>query len=420
MKRQAILVGVNVNRNQEDFEYNMMELENLANACEIEVRGQVTQNLPHMNRTQYVGSGKVEEIRLLVEEAEANLVIADDELSPSQIRNLESELDCEVIDRTMLILEIFSNRAKTKESKMQVEAARLKYMLPRLVGMREDLGRQGGGVGLNNRGSGETKIELDRRKIEEKISALNKELLKFSEHRKTQRKQRKKNNMPVVSLVGYTNAGKSTLMNSMLDTFQDDSDKKVFEKDMLFATLETSVRKVNIRDGMRILLTDTVGFINKLPHHLVNAFRSTLEEVIEADLLLHVIDSSNPHHEEQKKLTEEILNQLGANGIPVIYVYNKADLCGLQMPSVQDNCIQISAKRKMGLEELTNMLSARLFADMHKCEFLVPYTKGEIVSYFTENSHVLFTDYKEEGTQLIVECSGLDAEKYEQYRVSQN
>ncbi|MDQ0272658.1 GTPase HflX [Cytobacillus purgationiresistens] len=415
MKRKAILVGANVSQTQVDFDYSMQELENLAEACGVEVLGHIVQNLHQVNKKHYVGAGKVEELGLFINEAEANIVIADDELSPSQIRNLESALDCEVIDRTMLILEIFANRAKTKESKLQVESARLKYMLPRLVGMREDLGRQGGGVGLNNRGSGETKIELDRRKIEEKISALNKDLVKLADHRKTQRKQRKKNDIPVVSLVGYTNAGKSTLMNVMLNTLHEEPSKQVFAKDMLFATLETSVRNVKLKDHRSFLLTDTVGFINKLPHHLVKAFRSTLEEVIEADLLLHVIDSSNPYHEEQRKLTEDILSQLGAGNIPVVYVYNKVDLIGRTTPLVDEGKVYLSAKQRIGMEELTEIITNEVLAELMKCEFLIPYVNGEIVSYFTENSTVLSTEYKEEGTHIIVECQKEDAEKFNHY-----
>src|SRR5690625_2929439 len=265
-KNRMVIVGVNVNREQEVFNYSMQELGNLAAACNLEVVDEVTQNMEQLNKKHYIGAGKMQELHDMVQVNQATAVIFDDELSPSQIRNLEKALKCEVLDRTMLILEIFARRAKTKESKLQVEIARLKYMLPRLVGMRESLGRQGGGAGLKNRGAGETKLELDRRKIEEKIAQLNRELEKLVDQRETQRKRRNQNGLPIVSLVGYTNAGKSTIMNTMLDLMDQGNDKMVFEKDMLFATLETSVRRVRSSMNRTFLLTDTVGFINKLPH----------------------------------------------------------------------------------------------------------------------------------------------------------
>ncbi|MBS4219931.1 GTPase HflX [Bacillus sp. FJAT-49711] len=412
MERKAIVVGVNRNSSAESFAHSMEELCNLAQACDVLVLGEITQNLHHFDKTYYVGSGKVEELLALIEETEANIVIFDDELSPSQIRNLEGKLDCKVIDRTMLILEIFASRAKTKESQLQVEIARLNYMLPRLVGSRESLGRQGGGSGLKNRGAGETKLELDRRKIEIKIASLSKELEQLVARRKIQRKQREKNEIPVVSLVGYTNAGKSTLMNVLLD--HSGLEKHVFEKDMLFATLETSVRKITLTNSKEFLLTDTVGFIKKLPHHLVKAFRSTLEEVTEADLLLHVIDYSNPHHEEQKELTNKVLQDIGVENIPMIYAYNKSELLDGPFPPHED-CVYISAKTGKGMEECIQLISKQIFNDYISCEMLIPYTDGTVLSYFNEHSQIIATDYEEDGTKLIVECKKADAEKYHQY-----
>ncbi|MBS4190601.1 GTPase HflX [Bacillus sp. FJAT-49705] len=415
MERKAILVGVNVNNNQEDFVYSMQELGNLTAACNVNVLGKMTQNLNQVNKSHYIGTGKIQELHNLLKEKDADMVICDDELSPSQIRNLESELECEVIDRTMLILDIFASRAKTRESQLQVEVARLKYMLPRLIGMREFLGRQGGGAGLKNRGAGETKLELDRRKVEEKIAKLTKELEKLVAQRKTQRKKRTKNEIPVVSLVGYTNAGKSTIMNAMLEKFSRGADKQVIEKNMLFATLETSVRKIKLKNNKTFLLTDTVGFINKLPHHLVKAFRSTLEEVIEADLLIHVIDYSNPYHEEQKKLTNHVLADIGIKDIPIIYAYNKADLMEGSFPSIHHDRVYLSAKNRIGLDQLSQLISNQIFDDYINCEFLIPYSEGEVVSYFNEQSHVLTTEYEASGTLLKVDCRKADAEKYQQY-----
>ena len=305
---KAVLVGVNL-RNDLHFDYSIEELGNLAEALDVEVVGVVTQNLERINPSHYVGTGKIEEIKHFYEAADANLVIFDDELSPSQIRNLERDLECKVIDRTMLILDIFARRAKSKEAQMQVELAQLQYMLPRLVGLRDSLSRQGGGTGggFKNRGAGETKLELDRRKIEDQIAKLHKELESVKEQRETQRKQRRKSEIPIVSIVGYTNAGKSTIMNQLLNKIDQEDHKQVFEKDMLFATLETSVRQISLPDNKSFLLTDTVGFVSKLPHHLVKAFRSTLEEARDADLLLHVVDASNDENQYMMEITNNTL-----------------------------------------------------------------------------------------------------------------
>ncbi|MGG0276728.1 GTPase HflX [Bacillus rhizoplanae] len=412
--QKAILVGVNLN-NQSDFEYSMEELANLAEACDVEVVGQVTQNLHRVNPSHYIGTGKIEEVSAFVKEADANMVIFNDELSPSQIRNLEEDLECKVIDRTILILDIFAQRAKTKEAQLQVEVAHLQYMMPRLIGLRESLGRQSGGVGTRNKGVGEKKLELDRRKIEEQIAALNKELEALTLHRQTQRKQRKKNEVPVVSLVGYTNAGKSTTMNAMLEMFNGSEEKQVFEKDMLFATLETAVRNIQLPDNKSFLLTDTVGFVSKLPHHLVKAFRSTLEEVAEADLLIHVVDYANPNYEHLIDITNQTLKQIGVENIPTIYAYNKADVMDIEIPKVQDNRVYLSAKQKVGMDELVQMIRTQIYQDYIQCEMLIPYDQGQLISYFNEHAHVLSTDYENEGTKITVECKTSDFEKYKKY-----
>jgi len=414
--RKAILVGVNTGESQEDFLYSMEELENLAEACNITSVATITQNLQRVHQAFYVGKGKLDELKAIVAETEVDLVIFDDELSPSQIRNLEEGLNCEVKDRTMLILDIFAERAKTKESQLQVEVARLKYMMPRLIGSANHLSRQGGGggTGLKNRGAGETKLELDRRKIEIRIASLSKELEKMVEIRHTQRRLRQKNQLPVVSLVGYTNAGKSTIMNALVERFNKDVDKKVFEKDMLFATLETSVRKIQLETKQELLLTDTVGFINKLPHHLVKAFRSTLEEATEADLLVHVIDYSNPHYENHRKLTNSLLKEIGVQDIPMIYVFNKVDLTSHEYPLVIEDEVYLSAKGS-GIDQLLEVIKSHIFHDFVKCELLIPYSKGQIVSYFNNRYPVISMEYEENGTKLVVECSQADADKYNEY-----
>ncbi|MDA2256469.1 GTPase HflX [Bacillus cereus group sp. MYBK163-2] len=414
--QRAVLVGVNLG-NEDDFAYSMEELTNLAEACDVEVIGQVTQNLQRVNPSHYIGKGKIEEVAAYVQEIDANMVIFNDELSPSQIRNLEEDLDCKVIDRTILILDIFAQRAKTKEAQLQVEVAHLQYMMPRLIGLRESLGRQSGGVGTKNKGVGEKKLELDRRKIEEQISVLNKDLEALVAQRQTQRKQRKKNEIPVVALVGYTNAGKSTTMNAMLEIYNGTEEKQVFEKDMLFATLETSVRNIDLPDNKSFLLTDTVGFVSKLPHHLVKAFRSTLEEVAEADLLIHVVDYANPNYEQLINITNETLKKIGVENIPTIYAYNKSDMVDVEIPKVQEDRVYLSAKKHVGIEELVEMIRSHIYKEYTKCEMLIPYDQGQVVSYFNNHAHVLSTSYENEGTKLQIECKTSDYEKYKHFAI---
>ncbi|WP_410513138.1 GTPase HflX [Paenibacillus sp. BR2-3] len=411
IQQEAIIVGVQL-QNKTNFAYSMEELRNLAAACDIKVTGELSQKASRINPTHYIGTGKIQELAALLEEKEATIVIFNDELSPSQIRNLESALDQQVIDRTILILNIFAERAKTKEAQLQVEVAQLQYMLPRLTGLRESLGRQGGGSGLTNRGAGETKLELDRRRIEERILVLQTELQQQVARRQIQRKQRHKNEVPVVCLVGYTNTGKSSLMNVMVDTYHPGSHKQVFAKDMLFATLETSVRSIELPDHKTFLLTDTVGFVSQLPHHLVKAFRSTLEEVTEADLLIHVVDYSDPEYKQHMAVTDETLKALGADHIPTIYAYNKADLTDQPYPLVQDNSVYLSAKLKRGIDELTGLIRAHVFTDYIQCEILVPFDRGGVVSYFNEHAHVQSVSYEETGTRLKLECRVADFEKF--------
>ncbi|WP_445478635.1 GTPase HflX [Lysinibacillus irui] len=413
---KAILVGVNL-RNDEHFDYSMEELQNLAEALHVEVVGIVTQNLERVTPSHYVGTGKIEEIKNFYEEAQANLVIFNDELSPSQIRNLERDLATKVIDRTMLILDIFGRRAKTREAQMQVELAQLQYMLPRLVGLHASLSRQGGGTGggFKNRGAGETKLELDRRKIEDQIAKIKKDLEHVKEQRETQRKQRRKNALPVVSIVGYTNAGKSTIMNQLLTQIGQEEHKQVFEKDMLFATLETSVRQIELPDKKTFLLTDTVGFVSKLPHHLVKAFRSTLEEARDADLLLHVVDVSNAEHAFMMDVTNETLKAVGVEDIPTVYVYNKADIANVPYPVVSGDNIWISAKQGIGLEELLQLVRQHIFSHYVTCDMLIPYDQGNVVSYLNEHASVFNTSYEEDGTLLSLEVKTSDYAKYQQY-----
>lgn len=356
-RERALLLGVNLH-DGEDFERSMEELSALTKACEMEPVGNIVQNLAKPYQVLYMGKGKLLEVKEYLEEADIDVLIFDRSLTPTQLRNLQEMLDRPILDRTTLILEIFAVRAKTREAKLQVESARLQYVLPRLVGMHKALSRQGGGSGLANKGAGEKKLELDRRRIEKRIQELSKELNKIERERITQQKRRQKSPIPRVALVGYTNAGKSTLMNRMLDQYTRDASKKVLEKDMLFATLDTTVRRIQTSPQKAFLLSDTVGFIHHLPAGLVKAFRSTLEEAKEADLLLHVLDCSDEAFLEQRKVTEETLKELGAGDIPVIYVYNKADRCmeAGTFPVIRRERIYLSARTGQGITELTEMI----------------------------------------------------------------
>lgn len=419
-QQKAIIVGVELQNASSQFAYSMEELRNLAAACYIEVVASLSQKADRVNSSHYIGTGKIQELNALVEEHDAQVVIFNDELSHSQIRNLESSLEITVIDRTILILDIFAERAQTKEAQLQVEVARLQYMLPRLVGLRESLGRQGGGSGLKNRGAGETKLELDRRRIEDRIAVLQADLEKLVARRQIQRKQRQKNEVPVVCLVGYTNTGKSSLMNALIEKYNHNSapDKQVFVKDMLFATLETSVRSIDLPDNRSFLLTDTVGFISQLPHHLVKAFRSTLEEVTEADLLVHVVDYAHSDYGQMIAVTKDTLKALGAEHIPTLYVYNKCDLTEHPYPRVEDNQLYMSVKEEQGLDELISLIRAHIFMDYIECEILIPYSKGHLVSYFNEHAHIHETIYEEEGTRMKLECRQADYTKYQNDFVS--
>ena len=371
---RALLAGVHLgNNSQEEFARSMEELKSLAAACYMEPVAVVTQNLDDINKALYLGKGKVQEIKETAVSFQADVVVFDDALTPSQLSNLQRELRMPVLDRTTLILDIFAIRARTREAKLQVESARLKYLLPRLVGMHEALTRQGGTSGsMSSRGAGEKKLELDRRRIEKRIAQLNRELKEVSAEREIQRKKRQAARIPLVAMVGYTNAGKSTIMNAMVDKYVKDDEKKVLEKDMLFATLDTTVRQICTGNNQDFLLSDTVGFIHKLPHHLVKAFHATLEEVQNADLLLQVVDVSDPHHKEQMVTTQELLTQLHAADVPMITVYNQADRCEQPVEYPKRNGadkVCICAKEESSLKLLVQMIVEQVYKDYVSAEF---------------------------------------------------
>lgn len=420
-KDLAILVGVNLGTDP-GFDRSMEELKELTKACDMEVVCMHTQNLPSPNTAYYVGSGKVEEIRESLTLYQANTVIFDNALSPIQVRNLTEALEAVVLDRTSLILQIFDSRAKTAEAKMQVELAKLQYMLPRLVGLHNNLSRQGGGSGsLSNKGAGEKKLELDRRKIEKQISFLKKELADMEQNKEIMRKKRNLSVLPKVALVGYTNAGKSTILNQFVSTFVKDDAKKVLEKDMLFATLETSVRQISPPGKKGFLLSDTVGFIDKLPHNLVKAFRSTLQEVKDADLLLHVIDFSDPDFSDHIRITRETLEELSASHIPVLYVYNKTDkLDPGAAPKLVDNKLYISAKSSQGMDALLLAIEQILNEGDKTLNLLIPFTEGQIISDLTQNACILSTEYTGEGTLIQVQGSPAVLDRYLIYEKTEN
>ena len=418
--QRAILVGVCLDSDNSDYLHAMEELRELAKACEMEVVAIIEQNMASPNPATYVGSGKVQEIAETVNQLEADYVIFEDTLSPSQLKNVQKEINASVMDRTNLILEIFSRRAKTREARLQVESANLQYILPRLVGMRESLGRQGGASGsMSNKGSGEKQIELDRRRIEKRISELRRELEAIEHDRQVKRGKRMQSAVPQVSLVGYTNAGKSTLLNRMLGRYVGKEEKKVMEKDMLFATLDTTVRRIAFENHKDFLLSDTVGFISHLPHTLVKAFHSTLEEVTYADLLLEVVDLSDEHYRDHMQVTKETLKELGAEEIPILYVMNKADrLYEVDtLPRINGDTIYMSASLEAGLPELVEMIQKKLYASNKRAVFLIPYAKGDIDHYLNENGHVFSKEYTETGILLDVDCREADYHRFSEYLV---
>ncbi len=415
---KVIVTGLNTG--QEDYDYSMTELKELAQANQMDVVDRIDQVLDRPNAATYFGSGKIDEIKNIAAAEEATTVITNDELSPSQLSNLNDEVGVRVIDRTALILEIFAKRAQTKEAKIQVQIAQLEYQLPRLhTAANQRLDQQtGGGAGFANRGAGETQIEMDRRVIQKHISHLRHELKEINKSEATKRALRDKSAIPTAALVGYTNAGKSTLMNKMIERYGISREKEVFEKDMLFATLDTSVRQLTLPDQKRFILSDTVGFVSKLPTHLPEAFKSTLTEAAKADLLIQIIDYSDPHRDEMIKTTEKTLHQIGIDNIPMIYVFNKADKTDFEYPTMEgDDHLVISAKDEKSLDLFIKTIKDHLFDDYVDAKLLIPFTDGHVVSYLNEHANITDTDYQNDGTLLQVEISPRDLQRFSQYVV---
>lgn len=418
IQERALLVGLNLTtivKKSDDIDTSesMEELKELTKAAGAEVVGSLIQNKHSIDAAYYIGKGKVEEIRAYSDSLDATLVIFNDELSGAQIRNIENVVGRKVIDRTTLILDIFAQRALSKEGKLQVELAQLKYRLPRLYGMGGEMSRTGAGIGT--RGPGEQKLEIDKRHILNKAADIRRELREVKKNRETQRVKRLKSNIPIVALVGYTNAGKSTLLNELIKTHKDyEQEKEVFVKDMLFATLDVTLRKALLPNKKEFLVVDTVGFVSKLPHDLVEAFKATLEEVQYADLILHVIDATNTSYELQKSTTEGVLKELGVNDKKHILVYNKVDKLELDIyPKSQEDIVYISAKQGINMDKLLNMIESALMENTYLVSLMLPYERGDIFSRIKDKYNVENFEYGENGIALDV---NLDEEDFNIYR----
>ena len=393
VNERVILVGVS-EQDGDDAEDSVAELAELVKTAGAVTVGTLIQKRELIHPGTYVGTGKVQEIADMIAELGATGIVCDDELSPAQLKNLEQMLDTKVMDRTLIILDIFAARATTSEGKIQVELAQLKYRLSRLTGLGRSMSRLGGGIGT--RGPGEKKLEMDRRLIKDRIAQLNRELKEVRKHREITRAQREKKQIPVAAIVGYTNAGKSTLLNHLTGA-------GVLEEDKLFATLDPTTRVLELPGRQEILLTDTVGFIRKLPHHLIEAFKSTLEEAKYADMILHVVDASNPQMDEHMQVVYDTLRQLGVSDKKVITLFNKQDLCTdkEQLRDFQaDHVLQISAKNGQGLEELKGLLAEVLREGQIYIERLIPYDQAGIIARIRRHGQVVQEEFLAEGISL--------------------
>ena len=419
--RKVFLVGLTTS--QANLTYELEELGNLAKANNLDPVETFTQKLERPNPATYFGKGKVEEISAAVATYDVDMIVANDELTPSQIRNLEKATNATVVDRTGLILDIFAQRAQTKVAQLQVQLARLQYQLPRLrTSMSITLDQQtgAGGGGFTSRGAGETKLEQSRRRITAQMVHIRQELADLEKGETTRSAQRQNNDLPNVALVGYTNAGKSTLMNRLLARFgigaSNDDSKQVFEKDMLFATLNTTVRQLTLPDKKQFLLSDTVGFVSKLPHSLVAAFKSTLQEAASADLLLHVVDVSDPHYQDMMTTTNKTLQEIGVSGRPTITVYNKADRTELVFPEVTgENAITISALDIASQDALIDLIKQHVFKDVAVVNLHIPFDKGNVQAQLAAKHTFLQEDYDDTGTLITVELSTNERETFKDY-----
>ena len=406
---RAVLVGLNADcfrADQTATDATLEELEALLETAGGFCTGKILQNRHAPDAHSFIGEGKAQEVRMLVEFTEATMVVFDNELSPGHIRALEEILGVTVLDRSALILDIFAQRAKTREGRLQVELAQYKYLLPRLSGMGKSLSRQGGGIGT--RGPGETKLESDRRHIRERIARLQSELEQVRQVRGVQRERRMKNSVPVVAIVGYTNAGKSTLLNRLTGA-------GIPANNRLFDTLDTTSRQLHVSDNLDVVLSDTVGFIAKLPHHLVDAFRATLEELEYADLLLHVIDSADPDREEHIRVVDSLIDKLAKPGTKVLRCYNKADLVSPEDIPIGEDVVKISAATGAGMDELLKAIESALGHSRHHVQVTLPYSMGGMVDTLHSGAQVLQVDYTGEGIAVETVLDPILYGKLKQY-----
>lgn len=407
-KTKAFIAGVNLN--DPNFDYYMNELANLTEAANMQVVGQTRQNAEHIIAGTYFGLGKINEIKDMARGLKAKVLVLNDELTPVQIRNLEKLTKLRVVDRTELILEIFSNRARTKQAKLQVQLAQLQYELPRLHPSENSLDQQRGnggstGGGFANRGAGETKLELNRRTIGKQISIIKRELQTISKQEEIKAKRRNQNHIPKVALVGYTNAGKSTTMNGLLTEFSKHSAKQVFVKNMLFATLDTNVRRIDLDNNFSFILSDTVGFISKLPHNLIESFKATLQEVKDADLLINVVDASDPNMIQMIRTTQNVLDEIGVKNTPMITAYNKADKSERNYPQIEGSGILYSAIDTKSIATLADLITKHIFSSYKQINLLLPLSAGKILAYLHENAQVLKENYQNDGIHVVARLS---------------
>ncbi len=405
---RVILVAVSDKGHTDEAENSMDELAELAATAGAEVVDRIIQNREAQHPGTYIGKGKIEEVKDAVFVTKADGIITDDELSPAQMKNLEKELNVKIMDRSLLILDIFAKHAHTREGILQVEMAQLKYRVSRLAGMGHTMSRLGGGIGT--RGPGEKKLETDRRYINSRVAQLRKELDDVKRHRDMLRENRKNQNKPVIAIAGYTNAGKSTLLNALTDA-------NVYEQDQLFATLDTTSRILDIGEGKEVYLTDTVGFIHKLPHHLVQAFRSTLEEVRFADLIIHVVDGANPNYEKHIRVVHETLDSLDALQIPMITVFNKMDVSELDREGLMDehafDTLYVSAKEHMNLDQLIQVISEKVREGLTLVKVKIPYDQGHIVQSIRTYGQLLIERFDADGIYVEAYLDQAYVDKYD-------
>lgn len=417
---KAILVAVKIKGTNTDLKYSLSELNNLATGLNYQVVNVLTQALDKPTPNFYIGAGKVEELKIMLNQTEANTIIFDDELSPSQIRNLENALNVTIMDRTFLILRIFEQRANTTEAKLEIKLAMNKYLLPREISKWGEDSREGGTSGsLSNRGSGETKRELNKRMLANEIVQIEKELAKIHQMKDRQIQNRKRNLVPIVALVGYTNAGKSTTMNTLINYLTNDNKKEVYAENKLFATLNTFNRRLSIKN-CEFVLVDTIGFVSKLPHDLINSFKTTLKEIQSADYILHIVDISSRYFLEQINITNKVLNDIGVKGIPMLYVLNKYDMYDDQNTQIVgiDN-LPFSNKSLLNIETLVDNIYEHIKPNTKNVKLLIPYSEAKLLNYLIENTNISKKEYNDNGTYLELEIDAKDYKLVEMYEIDE-